>query len=114
MHQPAGIFRRTAVARRTTMSALFAAVVLGALAAAPAQAAETSTRAARPCGESFNNVGPYTDVYYRHCTSGSDSLTVKAVIHWDFDGPCVTVGPNETRLIWTFVAPGRFDRIVRC
>ncbi|GCE01057.1 hypothetical protein EHYA_08796 [Embleya hyalina] len=96
------------------MSALSTAVVLGITAAAPAQAAETSTRAARPCAVSFAHHGPLTDVYYRHCTSGSDWVKVKAIIKWGGDGPCYPVGPGQTRLIASFVQPERFDRIVRC
>lgn len=114
MRRQEGNSRRSSVSRLAAVSALSAAVVLGTAAAAPAQAADPSTQAARPCGASFANHGPITDVYYRHCTSGSDSVRVRAIIHWDIDGPCVTVGPRQTRLIWTFVAPGRFDRIARC
>jgi hypothetical protein len=54
-------------------------------------------------------------VTYRHCTSGSDSIRVKAIIRFHADGSCVTVGPRQTREIDSYWFPtGVFDRIARC
>jgi len=72
------------------------------------------------CGEwlephQHDEGGHVVFVYYRHCTSGRDSLRVKANIRWWPDGPCTTVGPNETKLIDTYpVPPGTFSHIDRC
>jgi len=68
-----------------------------------------------PCGESLQFCGTNTTcVNYRHCTSGSDSLRVRAIIGLGPDGPCTTVGPNETRGIWAYGGISFFDHIARC
>lgn len=79
------------------------------------------TAAAHPCGHllRFDPPQPGSPVLwrvtYRHCTSGSASIRVKAIIRFHTDGPCVTVGPRQTREIDTFWTPsGVFDRIARC
>jgi hypothetical protein len=68
-----------------------------------------------PCGESLRpcNINQIC-VDYRHCTSGSDSLRVRAIIHLGPDGPCTTVGPGQTKLIWIYGGISFFDRIDRC
>jgi hypothetical protein len=79
------------------------------------------TAAAQPCGHllRFDPPEPSSPVLwrvtYRHCTSGSDSIRVKAIIRFHADGSCVTVGPRQTRQIDTYWFPsGVFDRIARC
>jgi hypothetical protein len=79
------------------------------------------TAAAQPCGHllRFDPPEPSSPVLwrvtYRHCTSGNDSIRVKAIIRFHADGSCVTVGPRQTREIDTFWTPtGIFDRIARC
>jgi hypothetical protein len=67
-----------------------------------------------PCGASLRGCTGVTCVDYRHCTSGSDSIRVRAIIHLGADGPCTTVGPNQTKLIWTYGGFSFFDRIDRC
>jgi hypothetical protein len=72
------------------------------------------TAAAR-CGESLrffpNNL---TGVVYRHCTSGRDSVRVRAIIKRGADGRCTTVGPNEEKIIHFYGGISSFDRIDRC
>lgn len=68
------------------------------------------------CGEwLWCDFCPVTEVHYRHCTSGNDSVRVKAIIDWWDDGACVTVGPNQAKQIDFFPSDiGTFNRIVRC
>jgi hypothetical protein len=90
---------------------------MAVLSAAPAQAAagaEQVAAAARPCGESTGDKILYIAVYYRHCTSGSDSVRVKAIINNGSDGSCTTVNAGKTEEIAGYVWPSSFDRIVRC
>lgn len=96
---------------RITRAAVLMACAVAAtasLTAMPAQAA------ARPCGGSTGDKVLYTAVYYRHCTSGSDSVRVKAIINNGADGDCKTVGANKTEEIAGYKWPSSFDRIVRC
>lgn len=54
-------------------------------------------------------------VHYRHCTSGSKSIKVKAEISFYPDGRCISVGAHKTALIAAYGAPpGMFKRIKRC
>lgn len=95
--------------------------------AAPAQADSAvagpakATAAAQACGHllRWDPPGPGEPVLwhvtYRHCTSGSDSIRVRAIIRFHADGACTTVGPRQTREIDSFWFPsGVFDRIAGC
>ena len=108
---------------------LMAAMVsTAAVSAAPAQADSAvagpakATAAAHRCGHQLRwdpPSGPdepiLWHVTYRHCTSGSDSIRVRAIIRFHVDGACTTVGPRQTREIDTYWFPsGVFDRIARC
>ena len=67
-----------------------------------------------PCGESIRSCSGNFCVDYRHCTSGSDSVRVRAIIGLGADGPCTTVGPNQTKVIWIYGGISFFDHIARC
>ncbi|WP_158102849.1 hypothetical protein [Lentzea kentuckyensis] len=100
--------------------ALLAAAGVTISVSAVAQAvpgAEFSVAAERPCGASkqrhFPDITTW-DIYYRHCTSGSDSVHVRAVIDWGSDGDCKEVTANETRKIAEYTNPSEFSHIRRC
>jgi hypothetical protein len=77
--------------------------------------------AAAPCGHSLQRThGNVYDVIYRHCTSGSDSVRVRAIINNAVDGSCQLVRAGQTKAIHSFETPvpnfpdPKFDRIERC
>jgi hypothetical protein len=102
----------------------FLATMAGATAAgaAPDQTVASPTQTgsqtllAYQCGGNLvkDPSGVGTLVIYRHCTSGSDSLSVRAIIGLGPDGPCTTVGPNQSKQIYRYVSPAYFDHIARC
>jgi hypothetical protein len=112
------------VKRSKKMAAVLSGIAVGGsvlMGASPAQAAPATPAQAAPvtpmatCGANFYPaMGGGTSVTYKHCTSGSDSVVVKAIINNGFDSDCERVGPNDEKFLMVFIWPGSFDRIVRC
>ena len=103
----------------TSVGVLSAVIGASAATAAPTTtpaAGASSPTAAYGCGRTLvkDPSGVGTLVYYRHCTSGSDSLRVRAIIGAGGDGPCTTVGPNSEKRIHRYVSPAYFSSIARC
>jgi hypothetical protein len=95
-----------------------------AVEAAPSAAEMAAAVAAQPdghgsgghaCGTSLTSKSQTITVWYRHCTSGSDSVRRKAIIAWGDDGNCHTIAAGQTRWMKTYTAPlSWFDRMVAC
>jgi hypothetical protein len=109
---------RTQVSRKARGSIRAAVLVLPVLAgsvalAPPAQAGHGA--AGHRCGTSLTSKSQTITVWYRHCTSGSDSVRRKAIIAWGDDGNCLTIAAGQTRWMKTYTAPlSWFDRMVAC
>jgi hypothetical protein len=105
---------------KRSLRAVAAASGLGLMGAllvgvSPAHADTDASVAARPCGTSIEStVGSGQRAVYRHCTSGSGSVTVRAIINNWPDGGCTTVGPNQELEIWRWAWPGSYARTDRC
>jgi hypothetical protein len=116
-----------AMVASAAMSAPVSAAVGPASAANPGAPASVSEdrdveevdAAAYRCGANLELVSvggtiPIWKVIYKHCTSGNDSVRVRAIVSGWEDGPCKTVGPRQAKLIWDFPPGASFDRIDRC
>lgn len=65
-----------------------------------AVAVPSPVAAADPCGGWSARLGTEWQVaYYKHCTSGTGSLRVRAIWDWWPDGDCETVPPNARTII---------------
>jgi hypothetical protein len=69
--------------------------------------------AAFPCGTTVGHEWYGYTVHYRHCTNGTDSVRVKAIVDFGPDGGCTTVGPNQEKVIHRY-SYGVFSHIARC